>query len=68
MVPVQHHRGEPAAGAGCDRCRTHPHDHTPAGQSKTHNYPIANSAATSPLIVRSDATKEVHFEFRDTSG
>lgn len=40
MVPVQHHRREPAAGASCDRCRAHPHDHTPAGQGKTHNnYP-----------------------------
>lgn len=67
MVPVQHHCREPAAGAGCDRCRAHPHDHSPAGQSKRHNYLSPNlRPCLSRNNLTSDATK-VQFVFHDTN-
>lgn len=34
VVPVQYNSRKPAAGAGCNRCWSHTHDHSPACQGK----------------------------------
>ena len=38
MVPVEHHRGQPAASAGGDRRGSDAHGHTPPQSGTPHSY------------------------------